>query len=182
MFTSIPIINAMTSENHPCEILSNLHSISKIREEYKKLVYTFVGPACNIFKSWLEIAKVLDLQFNHICTRGNELDEDNRNYKFSTNNFETVLMSCDVILTDSLPNNLRTSEYINKYQITLERLKLTKKNALLNPCPPFFRYEEVSEGSISSDYFVGYEFKKNLINVQQAIMLYCFGIKKYLIK
>jgi ornithine carbamoyltransferase len=43
--TSIPIINAMTSDNHPCEILSDLYSIRKLKENFKDLVYTFIGPA-----------------------------------------------------------------------------------------------------------------------------------------
>jgi ornithine carbamoyltransferase len=170
--TSVPIINAMTSDNHPCEILSDLYSISRRKENFQQLVYTFVGPASNISKSWMSIAKVMDLNFNHVFTRGNELCEDSRNYKFHTD-LEGIFMDSEVILTDSLPIELRTNEYISNYQITLERMKLTKKHSMLNPCPPFFRNEEVSEDAISSDYFVGYAFKNHLIYVQQAILLYC---------
>jgi ornithine carbamoyltransferase len=175
MHSSIPIVNAMTSENHPCEILSDLYSISKIKENYRELVYTFVGHAGNISRSWMHAAEVMDLEFNHVCTSGNELAEENRNYKFHTE-LDAVFRKSDVILTDSLTSDLRTAEYINKYQITLEKMSLTKQNSILNPCPPFFRNEEVSEDAISSDYFVGYAFKKNLIYVQQAILLYCCGL------
>jgi ornithine carbamoyltransferase len=170
--SSIPIINAMTSHNHPCEILSDLYSISRQRENLKELVYTFVGSGGNICKSWADVAIVMNLKFNHVCTRGHELGKDSPNYKYHTE-LEDVLIESDVILTDSLPKELRTNEYINKYQITLERMKLTKKNAILNPCPPFFRGEEISNDAISSDYFVGYPFKKNLLYVQQAIVLHC---------
>ena len=52
-------------------------------------------------------------------------------------------------------------------------MKKANKGAILNPCPPFYRGEEVSADAIASDYFVGYEFKKYLLNVQQAIMIYC---------
>ncbi|KRF20176.1 ornithine carbamoyltransferase [Paenibacillus sp. Soil787] len=170
--STIPIINAMTSDNHPCEILADLYSISEKKEKYKELVYTFVGPAGNISRSWTNIANIMNLEFNHVCSAGNELTKHSHNYKFHTE-LESVLKKSDVILTDSLPNQFRTQEYINKYQITLERMKLTKKHSILNPCPPFFRNEEVSEDVISSDYFVGHEFKKNLVFVQQAIILYC---------
>ena len=50
---------------------------------------------------------------------------------------------------------------------------MANDGALLNPCPPFYRGEEVSEEVIESDFFVGYEFKKYLLEVQQAIMIYC---------
>ncbi|WP_211745633.1 ornithine carbamoyltransferase [Paenibacillus sp. Marseille-Q4541] len=170
--SDIPVINAMTSDNHPCEILSDLYSISKRREHFKELVYTFVGPPGNIFKSWMHVSRVLNLNFNHVCTSDYQIGENTRNYQFHTN-LERILMDSDVILTDSLPKELRTTEYIDKYQISLARMKLTKRNAMLNPCPPFFRGEEVHEDVIASDYFVGYEFKKNLLYVQQAIVLYC---------
>jgi ornithine carbamoyltransferase len=52
-------------------------------------------------------------------------------------------------------------------------MKKANKGAVLNPCPPFYPGEEVSVDVINSDYFVGYEFKKHLLNVQQAIMIYC---------
>ena len=60
-----------------------------------------------------------------------------------------------------------------KCQVTLEVMEKANKGAILNPCPPFFRGEEVSEDVINSDYFVGYEFKRCLLQVQQAIMIYC---------
>ncbi|TGA95931.1 ornithine carbamoyltransferase [Sporolactobacillus shoreae] len=171
-YASIPIINAMTSENHPCEILTDLYTITRKKLNYKELVYTFVGPASNISRTWMEIAKVMDLNFIQVCKRGFELGKDTQNYIFQTE-LQSVLPVSDVILTDSLPRSLKTEEYIKKYQITLERMRLTKPMSLLNPCPPFFRNEEVSDDAVSSEYFVGYDFKKNLIFVQQAIILYC---------
>lgn len=55
--SNIPIINAMTSTNHPCEVLSDIYSISKIRDNYLELAYTFVGENGNIANSWMNIAK-----------------------------------------------------------------------------------------------------------------------------
>lgn len=51
----------------------------------------------------------------------------------------------------------------------------TNEGAVLNPCPPFYRGEEVSADVIDSEYFVGYEFKKCLMEVQQAIMIWCLA-------
>jgi len=52
-------------------------------------------------------------------------------------------------------------------------MKLANQEALLNPCLPFYRGEEVSEDVMESEYFVGYEFKKHLLTVQQAVMIWC---------
>jgi len=52
-------------------------------------------------------------------------------------------------------------------------MDMANENAVLNPCPPFYRGEEVSEDVIDSDYFAGYQFKRFLLEVQQAIVIYC---------
>ena len=57
-------------------------------------------------------------------------------------------------------------------QITLDVMKKANENAILNPCPPFYRGEEISEDVIKSDFFVGYDFKKYLLEIQQAILIY----------
>lgn len=170
--STIPIINAMSAVNHPCEILSDLYAISKRRADFKELTYTFVGPPGNICRSWMEASQVLDLKFNHVCTSNYKQRENTRNYHFHTD-LEEALKGSDVILTDSLPGELRTGEYIDNYQITLDHMKQAGNNVMLNPCPPFFRGEEIHEDTITSDGFVGYSFKKNLLDVQQAILLYC---------
>jgi ornithine carbamoyltransferase len=175
-YGSIPVVNAMTTENHPCEILSDLFSIAELRENYRDLVYTFVGTANNISRSWMEIAKVMNLKFNHVCSSGNELGDNDSNYRFSTK-LEATLIGSDVVLTDSLPSQNLNNEYTAKYQITHDRMKIANMGAILNPCPPFFRNEEVSDEVIRSEYFVGYAFKKNLIYVQQAVLTYCLGLK-----
>ena len=45
-------------------------------------------------------------------------------------------------------------------------MNMANENAILNPCPPFYRGEEVTEEVIDSDYFIGYEFKQSLLKVQ----------------
>ncbi len=77
----------------------------------------------------------------------------------------------DTICTDSLPTDIRRD--FEHYQITKEIMDMTNENAILNPCPLFYRGEEVSEDVIVSDYFVGYQFKRYLLEVQRAIMIYC---------
>lgn len=118
---------------------------------------------------------MLNLLYHHVCLEGQQLSEDQQNYTFH-NDLEFILPNSDVILTDSLPSELRNRKYIDQYQINLQRMELTRGPSLLNPCPPFFRNEEVSEDVISSDYFVGHGFKKNLLYLQQAVILYCLGL------
>lgn len=175
-YSVIPVINAMTAENHPCEILSDLYAIQKLRPEYKTLTYTFVGENGNISKSWASAAKMLGLRFNHVCTEGNRIWREAPYYHFTTD-LETVLKETDVILTDGLPTCNQNEAYYEAYQITEGRLKKARKGVLLNPCPPFTRGQEISVDAIESAFFVGYGFKQSLLWVQQAILLYTRGIE-----
>lgn len=171
----IPVINAMTSSNHPCEVMSDLYALRRIKPDYGDLAYTFVGENGNIGKAWAEIAQVMELQFNHVCVSGQEIKEDGPYYHFSSSLVDT-LVNTDIVLTDGLPPEMKNQDYYDHYQITLERMNHAKPGALLNPCPPFTRGEEVAAEVIDSDYFVGYGFKNDLLLVQQAIILYCLGI------
>lgn len=173
--SKVPVINAMTSYNHPCEILSDIYSISKLRADFADLQFTFVGGDGNIVNSWVDAASKFGFGLNHVSLAKYRIKEDDNTYNFTTS-LESVLGESDVVLTDPLPNELRTDEYYAQYQITLDRMRKCKAKALFNPCPPFYRGEEVSEDVIESDFFVGYEFKSNLIYVQQSIILYCLGI------
>ena len=163
-----PVINAMTSVNHPCEVLSDLYALSKLREDYLKLNYLFVGATGNIGLAWKEASQLLGLTLKQSCPKGHEMEE----IELITNLDEAVIGQ-DIILTDPLPSAIKGA-FID-HQVTLDRMKKANENALLNPCPPFTRGEEVSSDVIDSRYFVGYGFKKQLLTVQQAIILYCMG-------
>ncbi len=173
--SNIPVINAMTSHNHPCEILSDIYAISRRRADYLNLNYTFVGGGGNIANSWTAAAEVFGFTLNHVCRDKYKIKENSETYHFTTS-IDNVLKDSDIVLTDPLSKDLRETSYYDEYQITLDRMKSCRLHALLNPCPPVYRGEEVSAEVIDSEYFVGYKFKENLIYVQQAIILHCLGI------
>ncbi|MPN49031.1 Ornithine carbamoyltransferase 1, anabolic [bioreactor metagenome] len=161
----------MTSQNHPCEILSDIYSIRDRKADFDKLVYTFVGENSNILHSWIEASEILGFRLNHVSLPEYEADDAGKNYSFFTD-ISDVISETDVLLTDPLTEKYRNEEYYSKYQITLKILQKGKNDLLFNPCPPFYRGEEVSNDAIGSACFVGYSFKKNLLYVQQAIMAY----------
>lgn len=165
----VPVINAMTGENHPCEILSDLYALDRFMGDYRSLQYTFVGEAGNIARTWLQAAKHLGFTLRHAAPETERITEDDASYRFSAD-LDALLPGTDVLLTDPLPKNYRNNTYYERYQITISRLKAAGDGVLLNPCPPFYRGEEVSAEAIASDHFVGHGFKKDLLYVQMALM------------
>ena len=166
----IPVINAMTSENHPCEIIADLYALSKLYKDIEKKKFLFVGAKGNIGNTWKAASELMGFELEQCCPDGYEID----NIKFHANIDEAIIEK-DIICTDSIPS--KAKEDFKEYQIALQHMQKANMGAVLNPCPPFFRGEEVSEAVINSEYFVGYEFKKCLITVQQAILCYLLDTK-----
>lgn len=164
-YATIPIINAMTNINHPCEVLSDLYSLSKIRSDYLKINYLFVGAKGNIGLAWKEASDLLGLSFTQSCPKGYEIEKVNIEY-----NISKAIINKDIVLTDPLGKDMLLD--FKDYQVSKALMDKANKNALLNPCPPFSRGEEISEDVIESDYFVGYSFKRYLLEVQQSIIIF----------
>jgi Ornithine carbamoyltransferase len=160
-----PVINAMTDANHPCEILSDLYALSKFRNNFLEDQYLFCGAKGNIGFTWKEAAEVLQLSLMQCCPQGHEIPGI-----AVENDLSVAIRGKDIVCTDSLPSTDLPD--FERYQISKEVMDLANSGAVLNPCPPFFRGEEVAVNAIDSEYFVGYTFKKQLLEVQQAILLF----------
>lgn len=164
-YAQFPIINAMTDCNHPCEILSDLYALSKLRKDITKERYLFVGGKGNIGCAWKEASEVMGFSLVQSCPKGYEIDGIEVIYDLND-----AIKGKDIICTD--PLGREQLEDFKDYQVTLDVMRQANPHALLNPCPPFYREEEVSKEVIESPYFVGYTFKKCLLEIQQAIMIY----------
>lgn len=165
-YAKVPVINAMTDQNHPCEILSDLYALSKMRDDFLADHYLFVGKKGNIGLAWKEAAKVLGFSLSQCCGAGYEMDGVEVYHEI-----DTAVQGKDIICTDSL--SAKELEDFKDCQVTKAVMEKANQNAVLNPCPPFYRGEEVLADAIESDYFVGYSFKKSLLVVQQAVMVWC---------
>ncbi len=137
-----------------------------IRENFTRDNYLFCGRKCNISLAWKEAAEVIGFSLSQCCPKGYEIEDMPVSY-----NLKEAVKGKDIVCTDSLPAAVLPD--FEAYRITKEMMSLANEGALCNPCPPFYRGEEVSADVIDSEYFVGYEFKKNLLEVQQAVMIYC---------
>ncbi len=104
------------------------------------------------------------------CGNGYEMEEIPVCY-----DIKEAVRGKDIVCTASLP-----AESVNDFkrcQVAKSIMDLANAGAVLNPCPPFFRGVEVSEDVIASDYFVGYGVKKYLLEIQQAVMVFCLSEK-----
>lgn len=166
----IAVINALTDDNHPCEMMADLYALSKRRANYLQDEYLFVGADGNIGRAWREAAEAFRLRLTQCCPAKYAMSD----VPLITD-LKDAVAGRDIVCTDSIPANERID--FSDYQITKEIMDRANKGALLNSCPPFYRGEEVTSEVIDSDYFVGYEFKQDLLKIQQAILIYCMEKK-----
>lgn len=164
-YSQVPIINSMTSSNHPCEIISDMYSLSKIRDNFLTDNYLFCGTCGNIGLAWKEAAEVMGFSLTHCSPNKYRIENISH-----CSDINVAVKNKDIICTDSIPQKI-LPDFMN-YQITKAIMEQANSGAVLNPCPPFFRGEEVSSDAIDSEYFVGYSFKKHLLEVQQAVIIY----------
>ena len=164
-YTGVPVINAMTDTNHPCEMLADMYSLSKIRKDFTKDKFLFVGSKGNIGLAWKEASNLIGFSLEQSCPQGYEIEGIKVNYHLNE-----AILDKDIVCTDSFSSNMLN--VFSDYQVTYELMKTSNTGAVINPCPPFFRGEEVSPDVIDSKYFVGYAFKKYLLEIQQAVIIF----------
>jgi ornithine carbamoyltransferase len=165
-YSVVPVINAMTDINHPCEMIADMYALSKMRKDFVRDKYLFCGLKGNIGLAWKEASDVMGFELSQCCGEGYEIADLQ-----TFHNINEAIKGKDIICTDSLPSYVMKD--VEKYQVTNKIMEMANDGAILNPCPPFYRGEEVSDDVINSKYFVGYDFKKYLLEIQQAVMIYC---------
>lgn len=164
----LPVVNAMTDVNHPCEALSDLWALRKMGRNIHELRYAIVGVGdSNVIQAWFEAGRAFGLDMVHVCPTGHELP--------GVEHVDDILVGvdgADVIATD--PPGPHT-EIMAPYRITSAVLAAASTDVLLDPCPPFQRGREVSTDAVASSHFVGYGFKRALLPVQQAVVAWAMG-------
>ena len=165
-YADFPVINAMTDRNHPCEMLADMYVLSKIRSNFTEENFLFVGADGNIGRAWKEASELMGFSLTQCSPLEYAIDGVKH-----VANLQEAIQGKDIVCTDSISRE--KLEAFQNYRITEEVMQMANPGALLNPCPPFFRGEEVSDEVINSEYFVGYSFKKYLLEIQQAILIYC---------
>jgi ornithine carbamoyltransferase len=183
-FATVPVINARTRYNHPCEILGDLAYVCRHRGNLDELKVVFVGERTNLCHSWFEAGVSLPIEVVQVCPRGYEVEADTytRLAKRAVGrlrisyNLNQELKDADVVYTDCWPtrNAPQDAAEIEKvfapYRVTAALLELTPAACVFLPCPPVTRGEEVSEDAMESPRCKVYQAKDYLLHAQNALL------------
>lgn len=156
-----PVINAMSSAGHPCEVLTDAYYIQSMVIPITQARICLWGPTTNVLRSWHELAQLLDLSVQQVCHESQH--ESLPNVTFVTRPSSPM----DIVITDGWPNG----QDFSSSSLTIKDLE-RMSNPMLLPTPPFSVGRELTFDPLHYPRFAGYRQKELLLPVQRAIVRY----------
>src|SRR6266545_3860809 len=179
--SGIPTINALTDDEHPCQVLTDLFTFEEKRGRIAGKVVTFIGDgACNMPVSWIFAAAKLGFELRIAAPRNYQPSPDilaraDANV-LVTDDLETAASGADLLYTDVWVSMGKESESTRRireltgYQINDALLKLAKPNALVMHCLPAHRGKEIDERTFEEHAQTIFDQAENRLHVQKAIL------------
>lgn len=187
---SIPIINGLTDQSHPCQIMADLLTFEEHRGPITGKVVAWSGDANNVAVSWIHAAVRFDFEIRVACPEqfgpSPALLEWARNEKrgrvVHVKDPEDAVRNADCVVTDTWVsmNNTDVEERhagLAPYQVNEQLMSLANSDALFMHCLPAHRGEEVTDGVIDGPHSVVWDEAENRLHAQKAILAWCLGAK-----
>jgi ornithine carbamoyltransferase len=179
----VPVINGLTNEFHPCQILADIYTFIEQRGDIAGKVVAWVGDGNNMANTWLQAADILGFTL-HISTPGGyELDPllGSVNNPACVKTFKSPFEACEgahLVTTDvwtsmgfEAENEARQKAFAD-WCVDSQMMSLAQKDALFMHCLPAHRGEEVAAEVIDGPQSVVWEEAENRLHVQKALMEY----------
>lgn len=188
-YAEVPVINALTDYNHPCQIMADIFTIWEHRGDLDDLKIVYVGDGNNVVNSWLRLAQRLPLHFVCACPEKYRPDADTfdaaRMAGVSSveivHDPKSAAKNADVLYTDvwasmGKKHELETRKSLfHEFQVNDDLMAATGKNTLFLHCLPAERGLEVTDAVIESNASIVFDEAENRMHVQNAILLKIAG-------
>jgi ornithine carbamoyltransferase len=177
----VPVINGLTNEFHPCQILADIFTYIEHRGSIKGKTVAWVGDGNNMANTWLQASEILDFKLHVSTPSGYELDQavagirSSESYKV----FKDPMLACagaDLVTTDvwtsmgyEAENEARKKAFAD-WCVDSDMMKAAKPDALFMHCLPAHRGEEVQAEVIDGPQSVVWDEAENRLHAQKALM------------
>jgi ornithine carbamoyltransferase len=179
----VPVINGLTDEYHPCQILADIFTYLEHRGPIRGKTVAWVGDSNNVCNTWLQAARVFDFRFHVATPPGYELEPE-RGEDYESAHLQQftdphdAARGADLVTTDVWTSmgfedeaEARKREFAD-YRVDIDMMKLAKPDALFMHCLPAHRGEEVEAAVIDGAQSVVWEEAENRLHTQKALMEY----------
>jgi ornithine carbamoyltransferase len=179
----VPVINGLTNEYHPCQILADIYTYIEHRGPIHGKTVAWIGDSNNVCNTWLQAAVVFGFNL-HVSTPPGYEVEPERAGIYTDEFFESfadpmdAARGADLVTTDvwtsmgfEAENEERKRDF-QDWQIDAEMMKVARPNALFMHCLPAHRGEEVAAEVIDGPQSVVWDEAENRLHTQKALMEY----------
>jgi ornithine carbamoyltransferase len=180
-FSGIPTINALTDEEHPCQILADIFTFQEKRGSIRGKIVTFIGDgACNVPISWIFAAAKLGFELRIAAPKPYQppasiLARAGGNIS-CTDDIKRAVKGADLLYTDvwvSMGKEAESAERVRHlagYQINRQVVALANPGALVMHCLPAYRGKEIDEETFEANAQTIFDQAENRLHVQKSIL------------
>ncbi len=171
----VPVINPLTNEYHPCQILADVYTYIDHRGSIKGKTVAWIGDSNNVCNTWVQAAQIFDFKLNVSTPPGYELEDKSRHVESFTDPMKAA-KGADLVTTDvwtSMGYEAENEERKRDFQdwmVDAEMMKAAKKDALFMHCLPAHRGEEVAAEVIDGPQSVVWDEAENRLHTQKALL------------
>src|SRR5262245_18807053 len=180
-YSGIPTINALTDDEHPCQVLTDIFTFEEKLGPIAGKVVTFVGDgACNMPASWIFAAGKLGFELRIAAPKNyqpsSELLKRAGGTIVVTDDLKSAAAGADLLYTDvwvSMGKEAESAQRIKEltgYQINKSVLRLAKPDVLVMHCLPAYRGKEIDEETFEAHAQTIFDQAENRLHVQKAIV------------
>ena len=185
-YAGIPTVNALTDEEHPCQILSDLFTFQEKRGSIQNKVLAFVGDGtCNVVNSWVFAAAKLGFELRIAAPRAYQpttaLLQRAGGKVVCTEDIQAAARGADALYTDvwvSMGKEAETAKRIQEmsgYKIDAALVKLARPGALVLHCLPAYRGKEIDDSTFEANAQTIFDQAENRLHAQKAILDWLVG-------
>ncbi|AKG22159.1 ornithine carbamoyltransferase [Calothrix sp. 336/3] len=190
-YAEIPVINALTDLEHPCQILADLLTVKECFGDFSGLTLTYVGDGNNVANSLMlgcalvgmnvRIATPPGYEPNPIMVEKARSIAQNQAQVVVTNDADGATEGCHVLYTDVWASMGQESEADNRmpifqpYQINEKLLTIAHPQAIVLHCLPAHRGEEITDGVMEGSQSRIWEQAENRMHAQKALLASILG-------
>ena len=177
----VPVINGLTNEYHPCQILADIYTYIEHRGDIRGKTVAWIGDSNNVCNTWLQAAEVLDFNVRVSTPPGYEVEPERANLH-GTGHYEEfsdpmqAVKGADLVTTDvwtsmgfEAENEARKKDF-EDWQVDADMMRIANKDAVFMHCLPAHRGEEVSAEVIDGPASVVWDEAENRLHTQKALM------------
>jgi ornithine carbamoyltransferase len=189
-FSGIPTINALTDEEHPCQVLADLQTVREKLGRIEGRTITFIGDgACNVPRSWMWAASKLNFQLRIAAPQTFQPEPDLLAQFVPgrvtvTDDLEAAVANADVLYTDVWVSMGKEEEaafrlaQLARFQIDAALLSKAKPGALVMHCLPAYRGKEISEEVFEAHAQTIFDQAENRLHAQKAVLSLIAGARQ----